>query len=249
MDDRFAERREAVAEARARRSLRRTLRIMLLAALVAGIAYLLQSPILSVDEIEIDGVARSGTLATLERFGIVRGEPLAYLDLAEAREAIAADPWVESVDLDRSWPTTVRVTVEERQPLAIADGVMVAVDGVILPGPADAELPSIVMGATPADGRYGQPEVLGALEFLSALGADGAGAAIGTGEEGLVALVRVYRVRLGRPVDMAQKALALSSVLDQNPPEGSEITLLAPERPAVLPPGTAPTDSQLEDEG
>lgn len=249
MDDRFAERREAVAEARARRSLRRTVRVLLLAALVASIAYLLQSPILSVDEIEVDGVERSATLATLERFGITQGEPLAYLDVAEARQAIADDPWVRSVDLERSWPTTVRVSVEERTPVAVVDGVMVAVDGVVLPGAADPGLPSIVMELGPSDGRYETQDVLGALEFLEALGLDGSGSAIGTGEEGLVAMVQGYRVRLGRPVDMAQKARALSSVLDQSPPEGSEITLLAPERPAVLPPDAAPPDTQPEDEG
>ncbi len=249
MDDRFAERREAVAEARARRSLRRTLRVLLIAAVVAGLVYLVQSPVLSVDEIQVDGVSRSDTLATLGSFGIALGEPLAYLDIAEARQAIADDPWVQSVDLQRSWPTTVRVSIEERRPVAIADGAMVSVDGVILPGAVDPDLPSIVFDVSAVDGRYTEVEVLGALEFLEALGADGAGSAIGPGEDGLVALVGGYRVRLGRPVDMAQKARALISVLAQSPPEGSEITLLAPQRPAVLPPGTTPTDSQPEVEG
>lgn len=250
MSDRFAERREAVAEARARRSLRRSLRVLILATIVAGVAFLFQSPLLSVETIEVAGVSRSGTLAALERFEIVPGEPLVFLDIDEAREAIADDPWVQSVDLRRSWPTSVVVEVAERSPVALVAGSMVSVDGVILPGEPDSALASVDIAADPVDGAYPQLEVLGALEFLDALERPAAeGASVGMTEEGLVASVAGHRVRLGRPVDMGEKARALMSVLAQQPPEGSEITLLAPERPAVLPPGAVPVNPQPEDEG
>lgn len=250
MNDRFAERREAVAEARARRSLRRSLRVLILAAIVAGVAFLFQSPLLSVETIEVAGVSRSGTLDSLERFGIVPGEPLVFLDIDEARVAISEDPWVESVDLRRSWPTSVVVEVVERRPVAVIGGAMVAVEGAILPGEPDAGLPTVDVAADPVDGAYPQLEILGALEFFDALEVSVVGgASVVMGEDGLVASVAGYRVRLGRPVDMGEKARALMSVLAQQPPEGSEITLLAPERPAVLAPGAVPVDPQPEDEG
>ncbi|NIS33395.1 MAG: hypothetical protein GWN79_16305, partial [Actinobacteria bacterium] len=44
-------------------------------------------------------------------------------------------------------------------------------------------------------------------------------------------------IRLGRPLDMEAKARALAAVLDESPAPGSVITLVAPTRPAVLPPG------------
>lgn len=250
MSDRFAERREAVAEARARRALRRSLRVLVLTAMVAGVAFLFQSPLLSVETIEVAGVSRSDTLDALERFEIVRGEPLVFLDIDEAREAVAADPWVESVDLRRSWPRSVVVDVVERSPVAVVGGAMVAVDGVILPGEPDAALASVEIAAEAVDGAYPHLEILGALEFLEALdGPMAEGSSVGVTEEGLVAFVGGHRVRLGRPVDMGEKARALMSVLAQQVPEGSEITLLAPERPAVLAPGAAPVDPQPEDEG
>lgn len=254
MDERFAERRQAVAEDRARRSLRRAFRLVLVAALVAGVAYLFQSPVLSVDRIEVEGVSRSQTETVLDRFEIVPGEPMVFLDLDEARSDIEADPWVESVVLERSWPTTVIVEVEERSPVAVVEGTMVAVDGVVLTGDPVAGLASVVMESEIVDGAHRAPEMLGALEFIDALGpALRSEAAVGTGEEGLVAFVSGHRIRLGRAVDMAAKARALVSVLEQSPPEGSEITLFAPERPAVLAPDAVPEeepdDPRPEDEG
>jgi hypothetical protein len=57
--------------------------------------------------------------------------------------------------------------------------------------------------------------------------------------DGLIAVVAGYTVRLGRPVDMEEKARALGPVVDEGPPEGSEITLVAPARPSVLAPDAA----------
>lgn len=254
MDDRFAERRQVVAENRARRSLRRAFRLVLLVAAIAGIAYLLQSPVLSVDRIDVQGVSRSETRSALDRFEIVPGEPMVFLDVAEAQAAIEADPWVASVVMERSWPTTVVVEVEERSPVAVVEGVMVAVDGVVLPGDPVTGLPSVVMESEVVDGAHQSPEMLGALEFLDALGPGlSQEAALGTGEEGLVGFVSGHRIRLGRAAEMTAKARALVSVLAESPPAGSEITLFAPARPAVLAPGVEPEgegdDPRPEDEG
>ena len=249
MDDRFAERRQAVAEDRARRSLRRAFRLVLVAAVIAGVAYLFQSPVLSVDRVEVEGVSRSETESVLEGLEIVSGEPMVFLDIDEARAAIEADPWVESVVVERSWPTTVVVEVEERSPVAVIEGSMVAVDGVVLPGDPVAGLASVVMESEVVNGAHRAPEMLGALEFLDALGPGlRPDAAVGTGEEGLFAFVSGYRIRLGRAVDMTAKARALVSVLEQDPPEGSEITLFAPERPAVMAPdAVTPTEQEGDD--
>jgi hypothetical protein len=44
-----------------------------------------------------------------------------------------------------------------------------------------------------------------------------------------------YQVRLGRPVEMGEKALSLAALLREQPPAGSILTLIAPTNPAITP--------------
>jgi hypothetical protein len=48
----------------------------------------------------------------------------------------------------------------------------------------------------------------------------------------LWATVSNYQVRLGRSDDMTEKALSLAALLEERPPEGSMLTLIAPTNPA-----------------
>jgi cell division protein FtsQ len=207
------------------------------AAAVAGVVYLFHSPILSVSTIQVDGVANVeiGSALTSHRIGV--GEPLIWTDVAGAASALAEDPWVESVSVERKWPTTVNVTVVERAPVAALGGEAVAVDGVVLPGAPLQGLPVLAMLGEPVAGRYPQQEIVGGLRFVAALRGDlAAQTTLASTPDGLVAVVAGYTVRLGRPVDMEEKARALGPVLDEGPPAGSEITLVAPARPSVLAP-------------
>ena len=250
-DDRFAERRRSVVEDRARRYLKRTMLILIAAAAVAGGAFVLTSPLLSVDRLEIEGVQQSATAEALDREGIILGEPLIFLDLESAADEIRSDPWVLDVAIDRRWPTTVIVEVVERVPVAVvgANRDVVAADGVVLPsGPTD--LPTIALSEVPSEGAYVSQQVLGALQFVDALAEElRPTVRLSSTTEGLVAQVRGYYVRLGRPVDMVEKARALGPVIDRQPPDGAEITLIAPSRPSVLAPDAAPGEPEPEVEG
>ncbi len=255
--DRFAERRRTVAEDRARRALRRTTVILGMAAMIAGVVYLFHSPVLSVKTLDIEGAEHAGVDHVLASHGISIGEPLIWTDVAGATAALTDDPWVESVSVERRWPTTVNVSVAERQPVGTVGGVAVAVDGVILPNAPVEGLPVVRIEGEAVGGRYPGQEIVGALRFLSAIRPDlAAAASVASSPEGLVAVVSGYTVRLGRPVDMEEKARALGPVLDEEPPEGSEITLVAPARPSVLAPNATvpaasgdPTNPEVVDEG
>jgi cell division protein FtsQ len=255
--DRFAERRRTVAEDRARRALRRASLVIVLAAAISGVVYLFHSPLLSVRTLEVDGAVNVAIEPVLKQHGIAEGEPLIWTDVDGARAEISRDPWVASVTVERDWPVSVQVSVTERRPVAVVGGAAVAVDGVILPEASTDGLPLLAIEAQAADGRYPQQEVIGGLRFLATLRDDLAGRAIvASTPDGLVALVDGYTVRLGRPVDMEEKARALGPVIDEAPPEGSEITLVAPARPSVLTPDAVSVpasdeaaDPEVTDEG
>lgn len=246
-----------MAEDRARRALRRATLVILLAAAISGVVYLFHSPLLSVRALEVDGAVNVAVESVLERHGIAEGEPLIWTDVDGARTEISQDPWVAAVTVERDWPVSVQVAVTERLPVAVVGGAAVAVDGVILPEASTDGLPLLAMDGQAADGRYPQQEIIGGLRFLAALPNDLAeGASVASTADGLIAVVGGYTVRLGRPVEMDEKARALGPVIDEEPPEGSEITLVAPARPSVLAPDavTAPAseeagDPQATDEG
>ena len=254
--DRFAERRRTVAEARARRALRRATLVIVIAAAISGVVFLFHSPLLSVRALEVDGAVNVSVEPVLKRHGIAEGEPLIWTDVVGARTEIAQNPWVESVTVERDWPVSVQISVTERRPVAVVGGAAVAVDGVILPDASTEGLPLLAIDGQAADGRYPQQDIIGGLRFLATLPGDlSIGARVASTQDGLIAVVGGYTVRLGRPVDMEEKARALGPIVDEAPPEGSEITLVAPARPSVLAPDAtvpAPEDSsdpQPADEG
>ena len=239
-----------MAEDRARRALRRATFVIVIAAVVSGIVYVFHSPLLSVRALEVDGAVNVAVESVLERHGIAEGEPLIWTDVDGARSEISRDPWVEAVTIERDWPVSVVVSVTERRPIAVIGGVAVAVDGVILPDASVQGLPLLAIDGQAADGRYPQQDIIGALRFLAALPHDLSDtASVASTSEGLIAVVGGYTVRLGRPVDMEEKARALGPVIDEAPPEGSEITLVAPARPSVLTPDavTAPASDEEDD--
>jgi hypothetical protein len=104
------------------------------------------------------------------------------------------------------------------------------------PDPEPA-MPWVQIGAV--DPTAGEPtsELLGALEFAAGLSEDLlAGARVRTEGGGeLWAEVGGYQVRLGRPVEMREKALSLAALLREQPPGGSTLNLIAPTNPAITP--------------
>jgi hypothetical protein len=80
--------------------------------------------------------------------------------------------------------------------------------------------------------------VVGAIEFIDTLPEElGRDVIVRVEDNGeLWALVSGYQVRLGRPVEMREKALSLEALLLVDPPRGTVLTLIAPAHPAVTPP-------------
>jgi len=250
IDRRIAARRQTVREAGARRRLRWLLVLLGLAGGGALIAWLLfQSSFLAVSEITVAGQQRSAADSIVADAGIVLGVPTVNLPAAEAEAALLADPWVAAANVAVRWPGTVEVTVAEYAPAAWVrtEGgwLLVAVGGAVLDLaesiPDDA--PQIDVG--PVTGEPGSTlqtrEVLGAIRFLNQLPADLAvGASVSGDDANLRAIVGGFVVDLGYPIDMAEKSAALVAILEADVvPAGSVISVVSPERPAVLVPEPA----------
>ena len=136
IDPRMADRRRAVLERGARRGIRRALILLIAVSLVAGSIWLLQSPILSVSEIEVTGSDRRDVREAVARAGIEEGTPLILVRPQRAIDELEALPWVRAAAVGRVFPDRVEVAVDQRIAVAWmwASGsyAVLDLDGVVL---------------------------------------------------------------------------------------------------------------------
>jgi len=114
---RFEQRRTS---ARRRRILRVGALLAAVALLGAGLWVVLASPVLAVRSVTVVGNTRTATSLIELTADIPRGVPLARVDLSGAQQRLSELPSVASATLVRSWPSTVRIVIVERQPVAVA---------------------------------------------------------------------------------------------------------------------------------
>ena len=135
-DRRIAERRKAIIAARVRR--RRRILGWTLAALTlaAGVAYLIRTPLFGLSAVRVEGIQAVPRAEVLEASQVRIGEPYLGLDLAVIRARVAALPRVAAVRVARDYPSSLRITVTERPPVAsVSTGSvfwLVAADGTVL---------------------------------------------------------------------------------------------------------------------
>lgn len=253
IDPRLMERRKTVAEDNAKKNVNRLLKFLLIVMVAGAVVWLVFSPWLSVARVDTVGVAASSAHTVLADNGVRAGTPMILIDPGTVESRLTADPWIATATVSRQWPDLVTVTVEERAPVAwvhTADGwSRHAIDGVALPS---AEEPDPAMGwvemaSLPAGEAPESRELLGALEFIAALDTDlQTGAVVRMEEDELWATVAGFEVRLGRADEMAEKALSLGALLEENLVQGSTLTLIAPTNPSSLAPESE-TDDDEED--
>lgn len=241
IDPRLIERRRVVAEDRAHRNVGRLLKVLAAVALAGLVVWALLSPWLSVSQVRTSGVEASATYEILAEHGVSAGRPMIFLLGTGAVEAaLSRDPWVVEARVVLNWPDEVAVGVVEREPrlwVESDDGwVLVSDDGQIVPGPEtpDGLYGQLEMPELGAEDLEGGDLVLGAGEFLDALPLDLAPMVEMRLESGeMWATVQGFEVRLGRPVEMREKALALVGLLQQDIAAGSILVMVAPTHPAV----------------
>jgi cell division protein FtsQ len=117
VDPRIRARRRAVKRAEGRRRFRVLVAIGTLLVLLIGGSLVLQSPLFSVRQVQVDGVHFADKEAIQAVANSLYGQPLYRLDLAKAKEEILLQPWVRRVRIVRTWPRSVTLDVAERTPV------------------------------------------------------------------------------------------------------------------------------------
>lgn len=242
IDPRIAARRRDVIEGAARRSLVRFVKWLMVAALVVALGWIVQSPLFQVKTLTVFGVTNSSARSIIADEQVTEGRPLVLIRSGRLEEALRADPWISEATVGVVFPDRVEVVVSERTATAwITSGavrLLVAEDGTVLPGEAsEFDLPTVRLSDL---AEVGVGEVLpdararGAVAFLIAL--DPAIATRGEVSEVDGELwfdVPGMRVRLGRPIEMIEKAAALMALVERGVPANAVVHLIAPTRPAV----------------
>ena len=112
---------------------------------------------LRVEEVLVEGRARTESEEILARLGLETGRPILAVDPKAARAALEALPWVRTATVERQLPGTVYIRLAEREPLALwqDQGVIQVIDrdGAVIPGVEPrrfAHLPLVVGPDAPA---------------------------------------------------------------------------------------------------
>ncbi|MCK9518758.1 MAG: FtsQ-type POTRA domain-containing protein [Dehalococcoidia bacterium] len=132
--------------------------VVVAGAIMASAYWLYQSPLLQVQHIEVEGTDRIGTHVVVQRAGLL-GDSMFSADLAAAQEAIWGHPLVASVRVERAWPNTIRIFVEERRSWGAWEqgGVRYTIDrdGVVLGTTAPAEGSPVIRSSEATSLRQG----------------------------------------------------------------------------------------------
>ena len=244
VDPRLARRRREVQEASARRRLRWTIWLLGFTVVVGLVIAVFQSSWLAVSSITVEGANRADVARILDDAGVVEGEPIISIRAGSVEEQLRLDPWVAEAQVSVLWPRSIEVVVVEYVPIARvksgASWVIASPQGVVLArGQRMVEpLVDIEIGPLQPGDRITDTQALGALEFVASLPIElKTDLAVRADGEDLIATVSGYTVIVGATTDMAQKAVTLAVLLEeQEVPAGASINLVSPLRPAVTNP-------------
>lgn len=149
MDERIRARRREVRRARARKRRRVTVALLLLAGVVVGGVVVSRSALFEITDVEVDiadlaGAHDDRVAQVAAAAGISPGENLLHTDLSAAETRVEALPWVRTVEIGRVPPSTVRIAVTPRAPVATVNSEdsswLVDAAGVVVAGGARDDL-------------------------------------------------------------------------------------------------------------
>jgi cell division protein FtsQ len=228
------------------------------------------SPRLAIRKVTVEGNAAVATPKLMARVKNVYGQNIVRLSSARVKEAILAEPTVETVTLRRELPDKVSITVVERQPWAsvqLPTGDCYTIDEKLVPfrkgDKPEKGLPRLLLSPDekqPATVTLGKPMTAPGLADVSRClaWADSEPGfqleSVSIDPTGKLCLNRVggVQIRLGSQTDLPRKLNALGLLMERRPDlktgtEVAYVNLYAYDAPAVMPraaalsPGTPAT--------
>ncbi len=230
------EKRDRLRPTRRRALMRRWTVLVVFLAILGSLYLLLFTGVFGVHNVEVEGTQGLTPEQVRQVAAVEMGTPLVRLDTDEIVKRVATLPRVAKVDVERSWPTTVVITVHERDPVGFVkrpDGVHM-VDGsgtdfATIPA-VPTGLPSIeVANINPADpATHAVVDVLARIpqqlrNMVVSLSAQTAGSVQLTLTDGRV-------VKWGNSADTERKAMVLAALLTR---PGKTYDVSAPDLPTV----------------
>lgn len=88
--------------------------VLLMFSLLLGATWAWQSPVFEIAHVEVEGNERVSTDTIVDRANLF-GERMMTADLGGAQSRLYGLPLINAVKVEREWPNTVRIIVEERQ--------------------------------------------------------------------------------------------------------------------------------------
>ncbi|NUT51458.1 MAG: FtsQ-type POTRA domain-containing protein [Saccharothrix sp.] len=192
------------------------------------------TPALGVRDVEVQGVVELTADQVREAAAVEPGTPLVRLDVDAVAGRVRELPRVAGVEVERVLPGTVRLTVDEREPV----GVVTAADGAHLVDGTGKDYATV--GQPPA----GLPELKASADALVAAVTVLTGVPAPLREDVLVVsadspsdvrltLSRDREVRWGSPADTPRKAAVLEVLMTR---KGTVFDVSSPELPTVSSP-------------
>lgn len=96
--------------------------ILLLSSIfILGYDFLTQHDYFRAEKIEVDGIRRLTRQAVIDAARITKGANILSINLATTRKRLLAHPLIAEADVRRVFPSRIRLSVREHEPLAILD--------------------------------------------------------------------------------------------------------------------------------
>lgn len=216
----------------------KVLGVVLALALVGGWLYLMYgSPVFAAKRVEVTGTDRLTEAQVMQAAAVPMGTPLARVDVDAVESRVLGLAQVQTAQVSRGWPNTVRVDVHERVPVATVqrNGAWWLLDDEAVVVATEAKRPRLPMltVANPEPKDASTRSALAVVETLpKSLSRDVLSVSADSPDEVKLHLRRSVVVVWGNAEDAARKARVLKA-LRQTRPKASEYDVSTPETATV----------------
>ena len=213
---------------------RRVVALLVLVSVVGLVVGVFFTPMLGVDDVDVRGAKELTVEQVRAKAAIKPGSPIVRIDVHGIADRVRELPRVESVEVARSLPGTVRLTIVERSPVAFVK----STDGVHLVDGTAKDYATIAMPPIglpelqlAVDAQPALKAAVGVLTQLpEKLRAEVLSMSAQTGADVKLALSGGREVRWGSLTDTQRKAAVLEVLLTR---DGTVFDVSSPELPTV----------------